>query len=345
MVTLRRWLVLVLAAALVLVTASRLSGLWPCAEACSGGGYYRSLGGLDNLWPALACYLVLALLALRDVRSGASSGWTAAWAWLLAGVGVFYLSVALRLGMHCPFCFTVHGLAFAAALLLLPWPQAPALRAPPLLLLVGLLGANAAYHHAVVPDRVEVPAAAQPLASGEREALALMEAGRHRGRGDAQLLLDLVLDLQCPHCSAQYAGLLKALTPAVQEGRLRLCLRVLVRRSEPASRALARWAAAAALRSAGDHSRYLSAALGIKEGLTPEQVLSLREEFAPWAELARQRTAAVDALVDDDQRSIAALKLTGTTPYLVLSGPDGRERGRWQGDLDQADLLAALAKP
>jgi hypothetical protein len=305
-----------------LLVAVRLADWWPCDIACQGGAYYQRLLGVPVLWPALACYLLLAALAW-PARTRPAAGLLA---WALAGTGALFLAVAFQLGLRCPFCLSVHGAALAAALALRPWPGRAGLAA----LLLGLLGANAAFHHRAVPDLAEPASTAAPAA--DPAAYARADRNRMRGRVDAPLTLEAVLDLQCPHCAADWSAVARLLAPAVESGRMRLVVRCLVRRGEPASRELARWSLAAALAGPAAHGRAVVDLLGTRPGIAPGELLAARSgELAPLDAAARAHAGALDALLDHDLARIRVLGPTGATPLLVLTGPDGRERGRWRG--------------
>ena len=329
-----RWWAPALALALPVLVAVRLAGWWPCDVACQGGGWYRSLGGFEVLWGALAAYALLCALALRAVlQPAAAQDALRALLGLLAGVSAFFLLMSAALGLLCPFCLTVHGLVVLLAILLRArwWPW----------LLLGILGANAAYHHGPVRDQVEPTAAV--ATSPADPAAATMDANRRRGPVDAPLRLEAVLDLQCPHCAESWSGIARAAAPAIQAGRLRLTLRLVQRRSEPASRDLARWAFAAAAAGPAAHGRYIIALLGVRSGLGTDEIRRAHgEDLVGLDDVLTRHGPAIEALVDADQARIAQLGLRGATPLLVLTDRDGRERGRWAGAVDPVALARSL---
>ncbi|MBN8524928.1 MAG: hypothetical protein J0M02_06320, partial [Planctomycetes bacterium] len=105
-----------LAAALVAATRFAGDAIWPCPVACQGGGHYQRLLGIPVHVPATAIMLAVALLGWLRRRE-------AAWlAWVAAGGSLYFLWVAVQLGLRCPYCFTVHGLVLMAAVCALAAP-------------------------------------------------------------------------------------------------------------------------------------------------------------------------------------------------------------------------------
>lgn len=332
-----RWLTLVLALALPGLVAIRLAGWWPCDVACQGGGVYQRLAGIDVLWGALVAYLALAALTVRTTFwPETSQAGLRVFSGALCGVSAFYLLISAALGVLCPFCLTIHGLMLVLAVLVRAqvWPW----------LAIGLLVTNAAYHHGPIRDQVVSPTAAMTAAP---DAFATaMDANRSRGLASAPLQLDVVLDLQCPHCAATWSGLAAAIAPAIQAGRLRMTMRLVERRSEPASRDLARWAFAAAGRSPAAHGRYIISLLGARSGLHADELRAAHaDELTGLDDLIGQHPGSVESLVDADQAIIAKLGLRGATPLIVLSDRSGQERGRWSGTFDPQQVGAAVGGP
>jgi protein-disulfide isomerase len=330
-----RWSAAGAALALPAVVGARLAGWWPCDVACQGGGMYQRLFGFEVLWGALVGYLALAGLAVQAaLRPADDRRLLQALSGLLSGVSLFYLLVSAALELTCPFCLTVHGLVAMVGLLvqarLWPW------------LVVGALATNAAYHHGPLRDVAAAPAV-QPATISSPLA-ATIEANRRRGVSDAPLRLEVVLDLQCPHCAQSWSGLATAIVPAIQAGRLNLTLRLVERRAEPASRDLARWAFAAAAHGPAAHGRYIISLLGVRSGLTTDEIRrGYADDLAGLDATLAEHGALIEGLVDADQAAIAKLGLRGATPLVVLSGRDGRARGRWSGAFDPVEIGAAIA--
>lgn len=316
------------------LVAVRLLGWWPCSEGCGGGGFYQRLAGLPVLWPALVAYLLLIPVAALAPIAPRLLG---AYAWLLAGVSLFFLAMAWALGLECRFCIAVHGAVLVLAVAARPWPGRVGIAA----LLIGGLGANAAFHHGPVPDLVPPAVPAVPAAPAAEDLAARADANRGRGSPVAVALVEAVLDLQCPHCAARWRDIAAAVAPAVQAGRVRLVVRLAARTGNPAGRDLARWAFAAALDSPVAHGRLITDLLGTRADLTAEQLLIAHPEALAVPEaVARIHRAMLDRLVDADQARIRALG-TAATPLLVLTRA-GTEVARWREGADLAAFAADL---
>ena len=327
-----RWGIAVIACVPMILTTIRLLGWWPCDVACQGGGYYQRIFGLDVLWLGLIGYTSLALLTLLDAwRKPRWSAVTGILAGGLAGVSLFYLYVALSLSIVCPFCLTIHGVIVVVLLAVAGDAAGPTAVA----LLLGALGANAAFHHQVVPDVLPPsPSSAATITTTSFEATA--DANRHRGVVDAPVQIDYALSLQCSHCAEQHQPLLDALAPAIAAGRLRLIIRPVVRPADAGSVWLAECALAAAAHSADDFDTFIRERLGTRAALTREEMLTLGGDL-----LALDRdTARVAKLVTADQHTLASLGYRGSTPFVAIR--HGTKITRFVRDLQLAEIVAAI---
>jgi len=340
-----------------LIAALRLvpvPALWPCEVACAGGGHYQTLGGISVLWGSLVGLGAFATLVLRQRERDPLPAPTRALGWALIGASLYFLYLGWRLDVVCPHCLAVHTavLALAGGLLRCAgaWREAasPALAA----LLVAGLGLHAAFHPGVVRDTTDVDLltdlAAPALSAGNKLAYASADSARRRGASAAPVVLELVVDFQCPHCAAHHHDLLNALTPALEAGTAELVIRHLVRRSEPASLPLARWAMGAALEGQARYDLFVATMLGSKPGADPRQ---LRDRLAETIDplhlegLIDRHPGAIDRLVADDGKRLGALKATARTPQLIaVDRATGSVLKRWQGDLPLAEIAGWLAK-
>jgi hypothetical protein len=159
--------------------------------------------------------------------------------------------------------------------------------------------------------------------------------------------MDLVVDLQCPHCAVFVPALEAALAPGIARGDLRVRTHLLVREDQPASRDLVTWAMAASLESQAAFDHLVAAALGTNPDATPGGADAHLGEAMDLVALGHLRLAHVSLLadlVDEDQQRIASLGNTGTTPACILSDDRRQVVGRWQGDIDaQAVAASTLA--
>ena len=327
-----RWGIAIIACVPMILTTIRLLGWWPCDVACQGGGYYQRIFGLDVLWLGLIGYTVLALLTLLDAwRKPRWSSVTGILAGGLAGVSLFYLYIAWSLSIVCPFCLTIHGVIVVVLLAVAGDAAGPTAVA----LLLGTLGANAAFHHQVVPDILPPsPPSAATITTTSFEATA--DANRHRGVVDAPVQIDYALSLQCSHCADQHQPLLDALAPAIAAGRLRLIIRPVVRPADAGSVWLAECALAAAAHSADDFDSFIRERLGTRAALTREEMLTLGGDL-----LALDRdTARVAKLVTADQHTLASLGYRGSTPFVAIR--HGTKITRFVRDLQLAEIVAAI---
>lgn len=329
-----RWSIAIIACVPMILTTIRLLGWWPCDVACQGGGYYQRIHGLDVLWPALFGYTVLALLTLHDAwRKPRWSPVTGILAGGLAGVSLFYLFVAWSLGIVCPFCLTIHTLIVIVLLAIAGDAAGPTAVA----LVLGVLGANAVFHHQVVPDVLPTTNPATPTAATSLETSA--DANRSRGNVDAPVQIDYALSLQCSHCAEQHQPLLDALAPAIAAGRVRLVIRPVVRPAGAGSVWLAECALAAAAHSADDFDTFLRERLGTRAALTRDEMLTLGGDLPA---LDRD-TAQVANLVTADQRTLATLGYRGSTPFVAIR--HGTKITRFVRDLQLAEIVAAIDAP
>lgn len=342
--------------ATALIAALRLvpvPGLWPCEVACAGGGHYQTLGGVSVLWAAVAGALGLAALGLRERHRPTLSPWTRALGWAMIGASLYYLHLGLRLDLVCPHCLAMHTAVLAGAGALLRgadrrWATPLGIGAT----LVAALALHAAFHPGLVRDDADVDLLTSlpvpALSAGNKLAFATADSARRRGDSTAPVVLELVLDFQCPRCADTHPDLLAALGPALAGRRAELVTRHLVRRSEPASLTLARWAAAAAIDGQARYDLYVAAMLGSRAGADARELRArLAELIDPLAlEGAIERhQGAVDRLVADDARRLGELDATARTPQLIaVDRASGAVLKRWQGELPLAGIAEWLAR-
>lgn len=351
----RRWLAAVVVLALPILCALRLAGAWTCATACAGGGHYERLAGVSTLILGLVVYTSYALLIWRDVRRGSWSAGTVIAAWLLVGVSVFYVSILIRLHLWCSHCITVHLLIATLALLL--GPTALAWRWRLLALVFGALVMNAAFHHQPVvdvadPDRLPAVASAPasspaPMNKSDAALLATIDANRSLGSPAAAWRLDLAIDLYCPHCANEHAGLMRALTPLAGE-KLRIVTRQVVRTSAPRGAELARYALAAAAIDRPTHAAMTALLLGTRPDTgwagVRAFVADALDVTAIEAMEARHRDLLVD-LVKQDLRELRERGIGASTPALALMATaDGRTMRRWTEVVDAGRIAAEVER-
>jgi len=339
-----------------LIAALRLvpvPGLWPCEVACAGGGHYQTLAGVSLLWAAVVGALAFAAACLRERHRPALSLPTRSLGWALIGGSLYFIHLGLRLDLVCPHCLAVHTAALCCAGGLLRGEAWRATTASGLAAaLIAGLGLHAAFHPGLVRDTADVdlltslPAPA--LSAGNKLAFATADSARRRGDSAAPVVLELVIDFQCPHCAATHHELMTALAPFLAAGKAELVTRHLVRRSEPASLTLARWAAAAAMDGQARYDLYLATMLGSRAGADARELRArLGEMIDPLAleGSIERHPGAVDRLVADDAKRLGELQATARTPQLIaVDRAGGAVLKRWQGDVPLGEIAAWLAK-
>jgi len=326
-----------LALATALVAATRFFGdaVWPCPVSCQGGGHYQRLWGVPVHVPAVAALLAVAVLGWLRRRE-------AAWlAWAAAGGSLFFLWVAWMLALRCPYCFTVHaGVLLTAALAAgRPWLPRLALAA------LAFFGLHFAFQPTVVVDGPETPAVpVKPvvpetpaigkfLGTAKPPTVRTIDPGldllRRQGSAQAAYVLELAIDLHCPHCAAAQGPLMDALRTRLDRGFVEVVHRFLTRKSDPSGRDLLRHVLAA-----GDPVQaglLTSLLLGTPEGRgwaeVRPRVAELADPGVIEATLAR-RGAAVEALLDADGARLRELRARGT-PFAALSRRNGELIMRW----------------
>lgn len=322
---------------------ARLTSWWPCDIACQGGAHYQTIFNVSVIWPALVAHVLMTALAVRDLRRSAYCAWTNRLGWLLAGVSLFFLLVAYQLDIHCPYCRAVHWGTVAALLCLAPLPTGMRWWQPLSWALVGVLVANAVFHHTAVPDvKPAIGGPQLPVAADDQARRQTAEAGRTYGHATAPRTLELIIDLTCRHCAEQYRPLMDALKPAIAAKRVRVVVRHLVRPSQSASTPAAELALAAAV--LGEHAAAMEVLLGSNQdaGVAGLQA-RLGEVIDPVkldAVFSTQRNA-LGALLIDDQQRITLLGVGPRTPSAVLL-ENGKVTKRWSGDLPVTAILASL---
>ena len=339
-----------------LIAALRLvpvPGLWPCEVACAGGGHYQALGGVSVLWAVVVGALAFAGLGLSERDRPALSTHTRALGWALIGGSLYFLLVGLRLEVVCPHCLAVHTAVLCCAGGLLrgvAWRDAAATGVAAAL--IAALGLHAAFHPGLVRDGADVDLLtdlqAPALSAGNKLAFATADSARRRGDSEAPVILELVVDFQCPHCAATHHDLLTALAPALAAGKAELVTRHLVRRSEPASLTLARWAAAAAMDGQVRYDLYVATMLGSRAGADARELRArLGEMIDPLSleGLIERHAGAVDRLVAGDARRLGEVQATARTPQLIaVDRASGAVLKRWLGELPLGEIAGWLGK-
>lgn len=334
------------ALAAALVAATRFAGdlVWPCPVSCQGGGHYQRLLGVPVHVPAVALMLAVAVLGWLRRRE-------AAWlAWVAAGGSLYFLWVAWQLGLHCPYCFTVHALVLATAVLAAAMPVRRALL--PALAVQAFLGLHLAFHPGVVADGPEAPPAepavgaffAQPArpapSAAPTPAMAAIDQLRRQGSPNAAYVLELAVDLHCPHCAATQGPLLDALRRSIEAGRVEVVYRFLTRRSDPTGRDLA--AHVLACRDPAQARLLTSLLLGTPEGRGWAEVRARVAEVADPAAIEAMRAgsaAAIETVLAQDGERLRALHAR-TTPFAAIAHRGAEPYMRWEGDAFDPQAIA-----
>lgn len=346
---LRPILAMLAMAAAAIACLVRGAGWWACDVACQGGGWYRDLLGVPTVWPAAAAYALMGLLSLRAARSGAWPSAAVPLAWALAGASAFFLWIAWRIGLACPFCFTVHGLVGVTVLLAWPWPRDLHRILPPACALFAFLALNLTFHHDVVADVAILPPVAAPAATAAAiadPAAARLEAVRCQGSATAPLLVTMVIEMHCPVCARLHPRLVAAFAPALASGRVQVATRFLSRRRQPSGHELAAHVLAAGLERPELGRSVLAALLGVREGTGFSAASPLLDGVADPAAIAAIYTAhaaAIEDLLSADARWLAARGVQ-KVPTVLIEDRDGTRLGRWDGELDPAAVAAAAGR-
>ncbi|HAT09944.1 MAG TPA: hypothetical protein DCS97_04985 [Planctomycetes bacterium] len=322
-----------LALATALVAATRFFGdaIWPCPVSCQGGGHYQRLFGVPVHIPAVAALVVIAGLAW----------WRRAWAgytaWAAAGASLYFLWIAWRLDLTCAYCFTVHAGVLLTAACCLSGGWLGRMMVASLV----FLGLHLAFHPGVVVDGPAAPPPAQtpevggfftPRPTATTATIpADLDRLRRQGGELAAYVLEVAVDLHCPHCAASAGPLSTALRDHLAAGRVEVVTRFLTRASAPSGRELAAHVLGAANPVQTD--LLIRMLLGTPEGRGWSQVRSRIAELADPAALeARQveRQAGIAALLDGDAQRLRTLKAR-TTPFAALSHRGSEPFLRWEG--------------
>jgi hypothetical protein len=342
------WLALLTA----LVAATRFAGdrIWPCPVSCQGGGYYQHLFGVPVHVPAVGLLLVIAILGWLRRRE---SAWLA---WIAAGGSLYFLWVAWRIGLRCPYCFTVHGGVLLGAIL--AW-AAPVRRIELVgLAVIAFLGTHLAFHPGVVVDGPEVVAPAapavpavpdvgaffvqqgRPAAVVSTPAMQVIDGLRRQGSPSSAYVLEVAVDLHCPHCSATYGPLFDALRRHIDAGRVEVVSRFLTRRSDPTGRELAAHVLAA--QDATQARLLTSLLLGTPEGRGWTEVRSRVAEVADPVGIEAMRGGsrqAIDAVLAQDGERLRLLHAR-STPFAAISHRGAEPYMRWEGDAFDPQAIA-----
>jgi protein-disulfide isomerase len=353
----RRWLEHALALPLLVSALELLArhepAWWPCDLACAGGKGYELLWGVPVVAIAFGACLAL------QIALGGCHIWCRpkeaegerplptplpiqAAAWAMIGGSLFYLWTATRLELVCSQCF-----AFHTAVLALAGPlRRGHLRVFTRLaaMAVGFLALLAAYGPTLRVD-LKPPEHHPPNDHAEVVWTERAEAGRTMGRADAPLTLELAIDFQCPHCADEWDGLMRAIAPEIAAGHVRVTVLHVVRKYEPASESLARWAFAAA--AEGRHRDFVSAMIGSRAGATADELRRGPNAQAigldAIAREADENDAGIAERMAGDYGELRRLRFAGATPLAVLLDRSRKELRRWSGDFDAAAVASTIA--
>ena len=353
-------LLMVQAAVLCLV---RLAGLWPCDIGCQGGGYYQHLGAVPVTALALAVYALLAALAIRDALRAAWSPALARLTYGAAGASLFFLWVAVSLGMDCSFCRAVHLTILLAISCLIPPRTGLGWRAAGVWLCAGFLALNLAFHHQVVAD-AQPPSAGGPAAGTPDSSPATlragrayraMDSGRRSGTAGARYRVVLVVDPHCPVCAEEHGPLHAALAALATGSGAQLAIETLflTRASDQSGADLARHLLAAAGAGQARFDAVLAVVLGApaEVGFPGMRMRIAEVDDSELIDAAMTREhAAIDQLLDDDAARLrtwygGAISLV--TPQVLLVDEQAPAPGRllkhWTGRMDAAAVTSAIA--
>lgn len=166
------------------------------------------------------------------------------------------------------------------------------------------------------------------------------DAVRRLGSVSAPMQVDLVLDINCPHCADIFSSAMSDLGKHAEAGAVEVVVRWWPRPRDPLATDLIAHVLATANRT---EFRLLSSlVVGTQEG---RGWLFLRSRLAELVDppVIEDRMAAnksaIDQVLQDDGRCIL-LHSIKKVPCLILSDRDGVERGRWEGK--QFDVAAAM---
>jgi hypothetical protein len=175
--------------------------------------------------------------------------------------------------------------------------------------------------------------------------VATVDANRSLGAVTAPWRLEFAIDVYCPHCAAEHADLLKALTPLTGP-RLRLVTRHLVRRSAPHGAELARYLLAAAAVDANTFHALVVTLLGTRPNQDWPGVRTFVADALDVARIEameRQHREVLAGLVKDDMRELRERAMVMTTPALALvEVSSGRTVRTWTGTIDAVQMVKAI---
>lgn len=354
----RRWLtawaVLPLGVALVLAAARVHPAWWPCDVGCAGGGAYAQVGRFSlPLLAAMGWGLVSVMVAatrwrppqMEHQRSAPTPRYCELWAWLLIGASLTMLAIAWKLRLPCKACGAYHTAALAVVAPL----RAGRLRLLPrsAAVLAGMALPLCVFGIHLRRDEPPLPPPAtlvSPPDAWREQAL----AGGRWGLAQAPRMLVVAIDFQCPDCAQALADAEPVIDRAVSDGTLAWSVHPIIRRSEPASAALAGWWEAAAVTGRG--RRALDALLGSSPTATPEELLhgpaATLLDLPALAAAAHDHADACTQLQAGDRRLLEGLGYAGRTPFAVLQdAASGAVLARWSGALPAAALAQALTPP
>ena len=178
--------------------------------------------------------------------------------------------------------------------------------------------------------------------------VAFADLGRKQGDEQAPLLLELLIDFQCPRCAAVHDAVLAAMAPVITAHRVQLVVHHAVHPGDASSRRLAEWAFAAAASGANDYALFTTGMLGSRQGADAKELRTrLAEVLAPEPLEARiaAHPAAFAQLIADDGRRIAELGGDLATPQaFMVERASGAVRGHWTGMIAVDEVVKAAER-
>ncbi|MEK7414435.1 MAG: thioredoxin domain-containing protein [Planctomycetota bacterium] len=331
----------------------------------------------------VVCIIGLRLAADADSdRRKIRSYMTSLLLWTLAGGSVFFLWIAWRLDMHCGYCVAVHTGVLAAAGLFIrqTWWNIPAAVLGFLVLLMAYGyelrvdtpttgGTTITQAHEFpgpdedcpcfhddpgtepepIPIAPEVGSFFGPQGSATVAAmvdptlLSSIDSVRRLGSDKAPMIVEVAIDLHCPHCATALTPLMRRLKPLANAGRIEVIERFMLRRSNPHGAELAGHVLAAG--TSTQFQFLVSLLVGSRDDAG---WMSVRSRVAEIADPILIETAyaanrqVITAVLDADGARLNKLQVR-QTPFVVLSKRTGEELHRWVGDqVDPAAIVAGI---
>jgi hypothetical protein len=321
----------------VVAAAPLIPLLWPCDVACHGGGAYAHVMAVPLHMLAVVGGLVLALFCASTRSKPAEM-----LGWLMAGCSLYFIVLSWRLSLLCPSCLAAHTCVLAIAALMLG--GAVRARTRMAFALIAALAIHALYNPG--PFAAAAPAPTAVLDDVEADAVGRIERGRRSGDPGAPLVLEILIDFQCPVCADVHDALRRELTPAIAAGDIETVVRLRSHAFDDTATHLQQWAYAAAGIDKNTWDAYVAAMLGSKTGTALHalrtQAGELVDIVAIEREAARHRAAIARVSALDDRR-FAKLKFASDTPQIALLARESDTIiERWHGHVDNAAVIAAI---